>query len=159
MYNKKGQDVVEQDIQRSKELGVKLLEKNLSQIIGDNIRHNTDAVAESVIELICDDLRFKDEQNDPKYVMLHTKLKEEKKRNKQVKKQKKKENKTVKNSSQDKKNEVKKSTSKFSNKYKERIMSIQESEFKREQNLRLQNEKKEKEEFLKSINKINKSNN
>ena len=75
IYNKRGQDVVEQDIQRSKELGVKLLEKNLSQVVGDNIRHNTEAVAESVIELICDDLRFKDEQNDPKYVMLHTKLK------------------------------------------------------------------------------------
>ena len=79
MYNKRGADVVEQDIQKAKELGVKLLERNLSQVVGENIRHNTDAVAESVIEIICDDLRFKDEQNDPKYVMLHTKLREEKK--------------------------------------------------------------------------------
>ena len=55
---------------------------------GDNVRHNTEAVAESVIELICDDLRFKDEQNDPKYVMLNAKLREEKKINKIIKKQK-----------------------------------------------------------------------
>jgi len=152
MYNKKGQDTVEQDIQKSKELGVKLLEKNLSQIIGDNIRHNTEAVAESVIELICDDLRFKDEQNDPKYVMLHTKLKEEKKINKKIKKQQNKEKRNSAKGIQKEKDKVKKSGSKFSNKYKERIMSIQESEFKREQNLRLEKEKKEKEEFLKEIN-------
>ena len=32
MYNRRGQEVVEQDIQKSKELGVKLLEKNLSKL-------------------------------------------------------------------------------------------------------------------------------
>ena len=153
IYNKRGQDVVEQDIQKSKELGVKLLEKNLSQVVGENIRHNTEAVAESVIELICDDLRFKDEQNDPKYVMLHTKLKEEKKINKQVKKQQKRASKGNKNATENKRNDGKKSSSKFSSKYRERIKSIQETDFKREQNLRLQKEAKEKEEFLKEIDK------
>ena len=82
IYNKKGADVVEQDIQKAKELGVKLIERNLSQVVDDSIRHNTEAVAEAVIELICDDLRFKDEQNNPKYVMLNAKLREEKKINK-----------------------------------------------------------------------------
>ena len=153
IYNRRGQDVVEQDTQKAKELGIKLLEKNLSQVVGDNIRHNTEAVAESVIELICDDLRFKDEQNDPKYVMLHTKLKEDKKLSKQFKKQKRKEIKESRNLAEAKSRKNQKSSSKFSNKYKERIKSIQESEFKREQNLRLQNEAKEKEEFLKEINK------
>lgn len=151
IYNKRGQDVVEQDIQKSKELGVKLLEKNLSQVVGDNIRHNTEAVAESVIELICDDLRFKDEQNDPKYVMLHTKLREEKKINKQIKKQQKRESKGNKQPGENRKNIEKKNSSKFSNKYKDRIKSIQESDFKREQNLRLQKEAEEKEKFLKEI--------
>jgi len=153
IYNRRGQDVVEQDTQKAKELGIKLLEKNLSQIVGDNIRHNTEAVAESVIELICDDLRFKDEQNDPKYVMLHTKLKEDKKLSKQFKRQKRKEIKESRNLVEAKSRKNKKNSSKFSNKYKERIKSIQESDFKREQNLRLQNEAKEKEEFLKEINK------
>ena len=151
IYNRRGQDVVEQDIQKSKELGVKLLEKNLSQIVGDNIRHNTEAVAESVIELICDDLRFKDEQNDPKYVMLNTKLKEEKKIHKEQKRIEKKKSKEIKAGNE--KTENKKNTSKFSNKYKDRIKSIKESDFKIEQNRRLQKEAKEKEEFLKQINK------
>lgn len=156
IYNRQGQDVVEQDIQKAKELGVKLLEKNLSQIVGDNIRHNTESVAESVIELICDDLKFKNEQNDPKYVMLHTKLKEDKKINKQFKKQKRRKIKEQKKSMENRENNFKKSSSKFSSKYKERIRSIQESEFKREQNIRLQNEAKEKEKFLEYINKTNK---
>lgn len=154
IYNKRGQDVVEQDTQKAKELGVKLLEKNLSQVVEDNIRHNTEAVAESVIELICDDLRFKNEQNDPKYVMLHTKLKEDKKISKQFKKQKRREIREQKKSAENKNNNIKKSTSKFSSKYKDRIRSIQESEFKREQNIRLQSEAKEKEEFLKNIDKV-----
>jgi len=41
---------------------------------------------------------------------------------------------------------------------KERIKSIQESDFKREQNLRLMKEAKEKQEFLKNIDKTNKGN-
>lgn len=151
IYNRRGQDVVEQDIQKSKELGVKLLEKNLSQIVDDNIRHNTEAVAESVIELICDDLRFKDEQNDPKYVMLNTKLKEEKKIHKEQKRLEKKKNKETKTGNE--KVESKKNASKFSAKYKDRIQSIKESDFKIEQKRRIQNEAKEKEEFLKQINK------
>lgn len=155
IYNKRGQDVVEQDIQKSKELGVKLLEKNLSQIVDDNIRHNTEAVAESVIELICDDLRFKNEQNDPKYVMLHTKLREEKKINKEKKKNLKKQNKANK-PKESKKVAEKKNTSKFSSKYKYRIQSIQESEFKRQQKIRNEEEKAEKEEFLNEIRKENK---
>ena len=155
IYNKRGQDVVEQDIQKAKELGVKLLEKNLSQIVDDNIRHNTEAVAESVIELICDDLRFKNEQNDPKYVMLHTKLREEKKINKEKKKNLKKQNKQNK-PKESKKVAEKKNTSKFSSKYKDRIQSIQESEFKRQQKIRNEEEKAEKAEFLNEIRKENK---
>lgn len=151
IYNKKGSDVVEQDIQKAKELGVKLLEKNLSQIVDDSIRHNTEAVAESVIELVCDDLRFKNEQNDPKYIMLHTKLKEEKKI---LKRQRKQEKLAKRPESKKTKEENKKSKSKFNSKYSERIQSIQESDLRREENRkRKEQEEKEKAEFLKQIKK------
>lgn len=154
MYNKKGSDVVEQDVGKAKSLGVKLLEKNLSQIVGDSIRHDTDAVAESVIELVCDDLKFKNEQNDPKYVMLNTKLREEKK----IEKRKRKEEKIAKKPATKKKKieekNVRKSQSKFNSKYKERIQSIQESDSRREENRkRLEEEEKEKAEFLNQIKK------
>ncbi len=155
IYNKRGADVVEQDIQKAKELGVKLLEKNLSQIVDDNIRHNTEAVAESVIELICGDLRFKDEQNSPKYVMLNSKLKEEKKINKKQRKNTRKH--SVSNKAQEnRKHQPKKNMSKFSSKYKERIESIQSSDFRREQNIRLEKEKLEKKKTKsKNNNKTN----
>ncbi len=133
MYNKKGADVVEQDIQKTKDLGVKLLEKNLSIIIDDNIRHNTEAVAESVIELICDDLRFKNEQNDPKYVMLNTKLREEKKNLKRKKKEERLANKpeAIRKRQEAKKKKKTSGKSKFNSKYSERIQSIQESNLRR----------------------------
>ena len=154
LYNKKGADVVEQDIQKAKELGVKLLEKDLSQIVDDNIRHNTEAVAESVIELVCDDLRFKDKQNDPKYVMLNTKLREEKKEIKRKKKEEKLAKKPEKKQAKKDRHNERKTTSKFNAKYKERIQSIQESDFRKEENRkRLEQEEKEKAEFLKQIKK------
>ena len=149
----KGADVVEQDTQKAKELGVKLLEKNLSQIVDDTIRHNTEAVAESVIELVCDDLKFKNKQNDPKYVMLNTKLKEEKKIMRRKRKADKKANKPEKKNTKKEENN-KKSKSKFNSKYSERIQSIQESDAKRIENKkRLEQEEKEKAEFLKQIKK------
>lgn len=134
IYNQKGSDVVEQDLQKAKDLGVKLLEKNLSQIIDDSIRHNTEAVAESVIELVCDDLRFKNEQNDPKYIMLHTKLREEKKIMKRQRKQEKLAQKPETKKAKEENRNTKKSKSKFNSKYSERIQSIQESDLRREEN-------------------------
>lgn len=139
IYNKRGADVVEQDIQATKDLGIKLLEKNLSQVVGDNIRHNTEAVAEAVIELICDDLRFNDEQTSPKYVMLNTKLKEDKKINKKIKKQ----NKKTANRPKREKVVARRGKSKFSNKYSERIKSIQESEVQTKRNKELAKKQKQ----------------
>lgn len=152
MYNKKGADVVEQDIAKAKGLGVKLLEKNLSQIVDDSIRHNTEAVAESVIELVCDDLRFKNEQNDPKYVMLNTKLREEKKKEKRQRKAEKLAKRPELKKAKKEERHVRKSESKFNSKYRERIQSIQESDLRKEENRkRLEQEEKEKAEFLKQI--------
>ena len=120
-YNREGQDLVEQDIQKCKDKGIKLLQRNLSCIIDETIRHNPKAVAEAVIQIICDDLKFRDKQNDPQYIMLNSRLKEEKKRKKNTKPIFK-----VKN----KKNTAKhaRRTSKFNEKYKDRIQSIKETD-------------------------------
>ena len=34
------------------------------------IRHDPSLVASSIIELICDDLKYQDKQSDPQYLML-----------------------------------------------------------------------------------------
>ena len=74
-YNLEGQDLVEQDIDKVK--GIKFLQRNLS-ISNGHIRHDPSLVASSIIELICDDLKYQDKQNDPQYLMLNTKLREDK---------------------------------------------------------------------------------
>ena len=79
-YNLEGQDLVDQDINKVK--GIKFLQRNLSMISNDFIRHDPSLVASSIIELICDDLRYQDKQNDPQYLMLSTKLREDKRINK-----------------------------------------------------------------------------
>lgn len=134
-YNIEGQDLVEQNIEKVK--GIKFLQRNLSMISNGHIRHDPGLVASSIIELICDDLKYQDKQNDPQYLMLNNKLREEKRINKIKKDMKKKSKKEAKN-----KRTVPKGKSKFSSKYSERIASIREAD--RKLKLKNSNAKKEK---------------
>ena len=135
-YNKMGADLVEQDLQKVSGKGITIIQKDMSMIRQDVIRHNPDSIATAVIGLICDDLKFKDKQNDTQYVLLNSKLKEQKKKEKvhnhgkkiQKKKQKKEEKKMAPKFSR---------KSKFQEKYKERINAIQNSDLKKEQNRKL----------------------
>ncbi len=122
-YNLEGQDIVEQDVDKVK--GIKFLQRNLSMIDGEFIRHDPNLVAASIIELICDDLKYQDKQNDPQYLMLNTKLQEEKRINKKKKAMEKRN----KNGKKPQEKHVR-GKSKFSNKYSERIASIREADEK-----------------------------
>ncbi|MCI9366569.1 MAG: uridine diphosphate-N-acetylglucosamine-binding protein YvcK [Clostridia bacterium] len=142
-YNKDGADLVEQDISVCRELGIKLVPKNFSCIENEAIRHDPISVADSIIELICEDLKFKDMQNNPKYVRMNSKLKahnevrkEKEKIKNKAKKQENKANKKARRLDDRKK-------SKFSSKYNERIKSIKTSEEIREENRRMFEEDEE----------------
>ena len=74
-YNMKGSELVEQDIQNAKAEGVKVIKRDLAVIEDNHIKHDSNAVANAIIELICEDLKFRDRQNDPQYMMLSHKLK------------------------------------------------------------------------------------
>lgn len=124
-YNLEGQDLVEQDIDKVK--GIRFLQRNLSMVIDGYIRHDPSLVASSIIELICDDLKYQDKESDPQYMMLNTKLKEEKRINKIKKSMEKKEKK---GGNGKEKNKSKKGKSKFSSKYSDRIESIREADKK-----------------------------
>ena len=97
----------------------------------DFIRHDPGLVASSIIELICDDLRYQDKQNDPQYLMLNNKLREEKRINKIKKKTERKERKIA-EGKLGKHDRGLKSKSKFSTKYSDRIASIREADAKAE---------------------------
>lgn len=125
-YNLEGQDLVEQDIDKIK--GIKFIQRNLAKVSDKLIRHDPNLVASSIIELICDDLKYQDKQNDPQFMMLNNKLLEDKRINKIKKNMVKKENKN-KNGKIDK-NKKSKSKSKFSSKYSDRIASIKEADAK-----------------------------
>ena len=142
-YNFEGQDLVEQDIEKVK--GIKFLQRNLSMMSDEHIRHDPNLVASSIIELICDDLKYQDKQNDPQYLMLNTKLKEEKRINKIKKNMERKSKKSI---EPKEKNSSKKGKSKFSNKYSDRIASIREADEKAR--------KKNEKEFAKKEKKGNK---
>ncbi len=152
-YNLEGQDLVEQNIDRVK--GIKFLQRNLSMIYGEHIRHDPNLVATSIIELICDDLKYQDKQNDPQYLMLNTKLREEKRINKKKKE-------TARRELQRQKGKIKptkkKSKSKFSNKYSDRIASIKEADEKAKMKMQKEESKKNKKNETKKIKDISKNN-
>ena len=136
-YNLEGQDLVEQDIEKVK--GIKFLQRNLSMISDKHIRHDPSLVASSIIELICDDLKYQDKQNDPQYLMLNTKLREEKRINKIKKNMEKKAKK-----GKTEKKKTWKTKSKFSDKYSDRIASIREADEKARKRSQRENERKTK---------------
>lgn len=152
-YNLEGQDLVEQSIDKVK--GIKFLQRNLSMIYGEHIRHDPNLMATSIIELICDDLKYQDKQNDPQYLMLNTKLREEKRINKKKKE-------TAKRELQKQKGKIKptkkKSKSKFSNKYSDRIASIKEADEKAKMKMQKEENKKNKKTETKKIKDISKNN-
>lgn len=147
-YNMQGYELVEQDIQNVKNQGIKVMQRNVSCVQGEYIRHDSNLVAEAIIELICDDLKFKDKQNDMKYMLLNDRLKSSKKHNKKIQK----------NRQKDAKKRVQK-RSKFYSKYQERIDSIQESDIKlkeKERLYKLQQKSKEREKLNKMQEKLQK---
>ncbi len=135
-YNKEGQDIVLQDIDKATKQGIKIIQKTLSTIDNEYIRHNPDAIATSIMELICNDLKYRDKESTPTFLLtnsiLEDELKREKKESSKIKKNKKKIEKA--------KQKGKKRKSKFNSKYSKRIESIQTTVEKKEQNQKLAKE-------------------
>ncbi|MBO5004724.1 MAG: YvcK family protein [Clostridia bacterium] len=125
-YNMQGYELIEQDIQKVKNQGIKLMQRSISCVQSEYIRHDSKLVAQAIIELVCEDLKFKDKQNDLKYMLLNDRLKSSKKHNKRIQRNKIK---------QTKKNPQGKS--KFFSKYQDRIESIKESDMKLKEKERL----------------------
>ena len=147
-YNKEGASLVEVDSQNLKGKGIKLIRADVSCVDGEFIRHDSDELAKTIMDLICTELKFRDKQNDEQYLLLNSKLKEERKKSKGKRSK-------IKKPRREKKN---RKNSKFKNKYSERIKSIQESETTRKQNIKLyerakelteEEEKKEKQRYIK----------
>ena len=146
-YNLDGSDLVEQNLKNIKDKKIKLIKENLSIIKDESIRHNANLISDIVIQVICDDLKFLDKQNEPEYMMMNSKLKADKVIKKQNKKGKKKKAEKPK----------KIGKSRFANKYQDRIQSIKDTDRnieknKKKQKSNISDKQKSLEEKLKAVN-------
>ena len=134
LYNRAGSDLVEIDLQKVSSMGVNVIHKHLSRIEGEKVRHDADTVAATIMELICTDLKFKDQQYDTKYILLNSKLKGQK----QHEKKKEKVQKTIKKTNKKVQAQNRpKMKSKFATKYQDRIHDIKASEQTRLENIKM----------------------
>ena len=150
-YNLDGAELVEQDIDNVKDKKIKFLKENMSLIKDDFIRHNSMIIADTLIKIICDDLRFQDKQNEPEYLMMNSKLKADKQITKEMKKK-------AKNKKQPKSKN--KSKSKFASKYSDRIDSIKHADERAEKRKKSRSGRKspkiDREKDEKTINDMHK---
>lgn len=126
-YNKDGAELVE--IDQKNIPNVRVVEKKLSTIVDGKIRHNPQVVAMTIVEFICNELKFQDEHHGTEYLLLQSVLKEQRKL--QAKKEKdiaKGKLPTVKD-----KDKSKSKSSKFKEKYKDRFSSIKTVDIARDE--------------------------
>lgn len=143
-YNKEGSDLVQIDSRKMSGYNVKVIQRNMSCVRDGKIRHNPDSIAATIIEMVCNDLKFHDMQNDTEYLLLKSVLKEQKKLQQQ---QEKRLVKVSKNKLRFPKREVDiNKESKFKEKYKDRVSSIKNTDAKIQENKKIaeQIEKMEK---------------
>ncbi len=136
-YNKEGSDLVEIDNKKLNEYNVRVIQRDMSCIKNDKIRHDADKVASIIIEMICNDLKFHDMQNNTEYLLLQSVLKEQKKL--QLKEAKKKQSTALVKSKKKPKDLVKRD-SRFKEKYRERVESIQNTDSQIAENRRIAEE-------------------
>ena len=137
-YNLDGAELVEQDLSDIKDKKIKFIKEDMSVIKDDFVRHNCMLLADTLIKIICDDLKFKDRQNEPEYLMMNSKLQMDK----EIKKEMIRQNKNKKN---DSKKQKSKSKSKFASKYSDRIESIKHADEKAEKRKKARMIKKQTE--------------
>ena len=137
-YNLDGAELVEQNLSEIKDKKIKFIKEDMSVVKDDFVRHNSMLIADTLIKIICDDLKFKDRQNEPEYLMMNSKLQKDK----EIKKEMIRQNKNKKDGGKKPKN---KSKSKFASKYSDRIESIKHADEKAEKRKKARMLKKQTE--------------
>lgn len=137
-YNKEGADLVEIDNKRLSNYNIKIIQRNMSCIKDGRVRHNPEVIAATIIEMICNDLKFHDMQNNTEYLLLQSVLKEQKKLIAQNEKRLVKVSK--KPSFKKQRTQDNKKKSKFNEKYRDRVSSIKNTDKKIAENKKIAKE-------------------
>lgn len=149
-YNMEGSDIVELDANKVTAQGIKIIKRDLACIKSGLIRHDSEKVAKIIMELICNELKFKDLQNDTEYLLIESVLKNQRKYIAKLEKKNKKQKNIVKKATNKVKSNEKRSKSKFATKYQERVKSIQNADTQTIENRKIA------EEIAKMEAKLNK---
>ena len=149
-YNKDGSDLVEIDSRKINEYNVKVIQRNMSCIKNERIRHKPDVIASTIVEMVCNDLKFHDMQNNTEYLLLQTVLKDHKK---MILKEEKRRKKKLASGKPIKKEPDIKKNSKFKEKYRDRVESIQNTDAKIKENRRIAEEIEKMEKAKMAANK------
>ena len=137
-YNLDGAELVEQNLSDIKDKKIKLIKENMSIIKDDFVRHNSMIIADTLIKMICDDLKFQDKQNEPEYILMNSKLQADKEIKKEIKR-----NAKNKKGKENNRKTARKTKSKFASKYSDRIESIKLSDEKASKRKKARQVKKE----------------
>ena len=158
-YNMEGADIVELDGGKVTSQGIKLIKRDLACVNYGVIRHNSEKVAKVIMELICNELRFKDLQNDTEYLLIESVLKNQKKQIAKIEKQNKKQKNIVKKATNKVKQNKRKNKSKFATKYQERVKSIQNADTQTIENRKIAEQiEKMESKLTKKTNNMNSRN-
>lgn len=137
-YNLDGAELVEQNLSDIEDKKIKLIKENMSIIKDDFVRHNSMIIADTLIKMICDDLKFQDKQNEPEYILMNSKLQADKEIKKEIKR-----NAKNKKGKENNRKTARKTKSKFASKYSDRIESIKLSDEKASKRKKARQVKKE----------------
>ena len=64
-----------QKIDKQNIKGVQIIKADVSNTEGEYIRHNPELIAKQIVEIIVNDMKFKDKKGDEKFILLNSKLK------------------------------------------------------------------------------------
>ncbi len=84
LYHTKGSEIVEVDHEKLKSLGVKVMKRDLSRVINEKIRHDSDTIALTLMEIIFSEIKYTDKRDEVKYALLNKVLKEQRRVQKRI---------------------------------------------------------------------------
>ena len=104
LYHTKGSEVVEIDNERLKMLGVKIMKRDMSKVINEKIRHDSDTIALTLMEIIFSEIKYAEKRDEVKYALLNQVLKGQRRVQKRIDKNLKKTRKKIKDEEKNKEN-------------------------------------------------------
>lgn len=78
LYHKKGSEVVEIDSENVKEMGIKLLKKDLSKVENGKIIHDPDTIALTIMQIIFSNIKYSEDKNQTQYALLKDVMRKQK---------------------------------------------------------------------------------